>query len=160
MTDYVDGSGAGVTVTIKYGKGYEESWAVFRGQPSEVRSQVQAYFGLNAEEQVEMTLHEVVLEATKLAHGTAAASARLGGKALGNSKAASTDGKQDPWATPSEPAKPAEPERPAILSAIDNCQTLDELKALWGDEADTIKATDGGVDAFKARGAALKAAAG
>lgn len=152
MTDSpFDGSNSDVTVTIKYGKGYEESWAVFRGSAERVRESLLSYFGFEASEG---TLHEVVLEATRLAHSTAAVAASMGGRVItgGESKPAWKAAK-DAKAEGTPAAPPADPHED-IKAEIENAADVDTLKRIWAEHQEAFK-DDALMAVWKAKGKAL-----
>src|SRR5674476_1564248 len=68
-----------MSVTIKYGKGYEETWVVFHGNVWQIRTDLIASFGINVDYASGLTLHELVVAATHVAHGTGNVAAILGG---------------------------------------------------------------------------------
>ncbi len=147
------------TVTIKYGKGYEETWAVFRGTTEELREDIVAYFGLDGASVAAMTLSELVVNVTNLAHGKGNVAATLGATAIpsSTSEAAQAEG-SDPWAAASaSPTTPAaEPAVNPIFEAIKGCTTRDELKRLWAENQPQF-ADAAVMDAWKARGKELSA---
>lgn len=155
-------AGRGITVTIKYGKGYEHAWAVFRGLPHEVRQDVIAYFGL--EDTSELTLSEVVLNASQLAQGKGLVASKLGGTAVsGGSEGAAGN---DVWAAaasgsggPSGASQgPSDEEKEAarVKALIEGTDSLDGLKRVWA-ENQAAFSLPGVMDAYKAKGKALKA---
>lgn len=77
-----------LTVTIKYGKGYDESWAVFKGVPEEVKADLVDYFGLDSASVAGLTLNQLVQNVTQIAHSGATAGAQLGAVALPSKPAA------------------------------------------------------------------------
>ncbi|MCG8926667.1 hypothetical protein [Lentzea sp. CC55] len=171
-----------VTVTIK-GKGDKaDPWAVFYGSPAEIREDLIGYFGLDSYSTEQHTLHELVQLAAKIASGApmpagmqasasgdseAEAEARamkllkdeLGARPVGESTTA-----EDVWASASSsPADPPWPtdDKPVVnpmLARIDACASVEALKKLWAENQAAF--ADGSLmDAYKAKGRALKAAA-
>lgn len=146
-----------ISVTLKYGKGFEESWAVFRGETAaELKNSIADYFGLD--HNLDLTLHELVINVTGIAHGTATAAAALGAVAIPSSdteKAPAAESSGDLWdETPAQEAAAG----PSILDRIAACASVDDLKALWADNQAAFN--DASVmEAWKARGRELKAAA-
>lgn len=67
-----------VTATIKWGKGYEAPWFVGKGSVAEVREQIIAAFGMDAEFYAEHTLAELITQAATHAQGVQAAASSLG----------------------------------------------------------------------------------
>lgn len=161
------------TVTIKYGKGYEESWAVFKGSPVEVREDIIDYFGLPRESVAgAMTLHQLVTTVTQIAHGTNTAAASLGAVSIAApsttttaapAQSAPAASNEDPWdlaarqADKMDSARGGSPTENPMLQRIADCKTTDDLRKLWATNQAAF--SDSGVmDAWKARGRALKAA--
>jgi hypothetical protein len=156
-----------LTVTIKYGKGYEETWAVFKGNPDEVREDIISYFGLMRDSVTELTLSELVVEVTSLAHGKGNIARFLGGTIIPPSEAgpdpapASSSSNEDPWAaagaTTSAPAaQPAEDPNAYILGEIEKQSDVAGLKRLWA-ENQNFFADPAVMAAWKAKGKALSA---
>lgn len=144
-----------LTVTIKYGKGYEESWVVFKGASTEdVREQVIAYFGLDGASVAELTMSDLVVNVTNLAHGKGNAAAMLGATVIKTEKTKQVKEEKadDPWADEEEAEGPS-----PILARIESCQSVDELKKLWAENQSEF-ADAAVMDAWKARGKALSAA--
>jgi hypothetical protein len=160
-----------VTVTIKYGKAYEETWAVFKGSVRNVREMILEYFGIDFTVVDELTTHELVVNVTNLAHGTGNAAAILGAVAIPASESAakaveSTGG--NPWAGlgdgPAEErlsdsaiahrADVAASENQHIIDAFAKASDVKALQAVWA--ANQSAFTDPSVvEAYKARGKEL-----
>lgn len=146
-----------LTVTIKYGKGYEESWVVFKGASTEaVREQVIAYFGLDSASVAELTMSDLVVNVTNLAHGKGNAAAVLGATVIKTEKTKPAEKKadDDPWAD--DEGGEAEGPKP-ILAQVEACQSVAELKKLWAENQSEFADADV-MAAWKARGKALSAA--
>lgn len=75
----------GVSITIKTGKGYEDTWLGFTGSVEDVRSNIKATFDI---EDTDLTLFELVANATKVAHGVTTAVSQLGGTVKASAPAA------------------------------------------------------------------------
>jgi hypothetical protein len=155
------------TVTIKYGKSYDDTWAVFRGTAAEIRTDVMDYFGMDPETQKGLSLSSIVVNATQIAHGKALIATALGAtvvEEIANEPAKPTS---DPWATaastPTQSVSVAETTKADdpnayILGEIEKQATVDGLKKLWA--ANQAFFADASVmAAWKARGKALQAAA-
>jgi hypothetical protein len=160
----------GITVTIKYGKGYEETWAVFRGSSAQaIRTLVIDYFGVEAQAVSELSAHELVVNMTNVAHGTGNAAATLGAVAVPKAStftynAAPTG---NPWAgiedTDAPAESPAEPvvsapegghPHQALIDALNGAGDLPALKRVWATNQAAF--TDPDVQAaYKARGKEL-----
>lgn len=152
-----------IGITVKYGKGYEETWAGFKGEASEVRADLLAYFGLDAEEHAGLTLNELVVNCTTMAHSTTFAVKTLGGTVV---------------APPSNPAQPPNDEAQAdawsqaesgstdspgpvvnpLVAQIEGAADVDALKLLYATHKEI--ATDAELLArWKAKGKALSTGA-
>ncbi|MGZ2360715.1 hypothetical protein LRE75_29220 [Streptomyces sp. 372A] len=148
-----------VTVTVKSGKEYDSWWAVFRGATYEVYDDVIMFFGFDSETVTNLSLHELVDEASKLAHGSALITRQLGATPIATPQAAAAG--EDPWAaaqaTTAAPAQSAG-SATALLEQVAACQTTDELKRLWATNQAAF-ADQAVMDAWKSRGRAIKQAA-
>ncbi|ATI18733.1 hypothetical protein SEA_DAUDAU_32 [Streptomyces phage Daudau] len=159
-------------VTIKYGKGYDDSWVVFEGSTPEIRAEVIDYFGMDPDTQLGLSLSSIVVNATQIAHGKALIATSLGATVV--SETTNEPAKpptDDPWAAASAAqssgpwpggvsdagAKKEDPNA-YILGEIEKQTTVDGLKKLWA--ANQSFFADAGVmAAWKAKGKALQAAA-
>jgi hypothetical protein len=144
-----------ISITVKYGKGYDETWAGFRGSVEDVREDITSYFGLDSASVTDLTLNELVINVTQQAHGVVTAVKALGGKVI--TKAESDEAQQpsaggDPW---TEAEKPADPLK-FFQDAIEAATTKDALKLLWA-ENQAVFADKPLMDAWKAKGKALSA---
>ncbi|WJN62732.1 hypothetical protein [Streptomyces phage phiScoe15] len=158
-----------LTVTIKYGKGYEETWAVFKGSPEEVREDIISYFGVMRDSVSELTLSELVVEMTSLAHGKGNIARFLGGTIIPPSEAAAPPAQTaptgDPWAaaqstTPVHTVadnQQAEDPNAYILGEIEKQTDVASLKRLWA-ENQSFFSDPSVMAAWKAKGKALSAA--
>ncbi|QAX95484.1 hypothetical protein SEA_BARTHOLOMEWSD_34 [Streptomyces phage BartholomewSD] len=159
-------------VTIKYGKGYDDSWVVFEGSTPEVRAEIIDYFGMDPETQRGLSLSSIVVNATNVAHGKGLIATALGATVVEETNtAAPAKPTEDPWAAASaaqssgpwpDSASVAEPKKEDpnayILGEIEKQTTVDGLKKLWA--ANQSFFSDAGVmAAWKAKGKALQAAA-
>lgn len=144
----------GITVTIKYGKGYEDTWAVFRGPSEVVRKQIIDYFGFECEPVTSLTLSELVVEATSIAHGTGNIAGLLGGRIVATEAPSDED---DPWAAASAAPAPAAKEEPNgwILSEIAKQTSVADLQKVWAANQ-SFFADPAVMTAYKAKGRALK----
>jgi hypothetical protein len=157
-----------ISVTIKYDKGHDATWAVFKGSLSEVREGVVDFFGFDRASVAELTLNQLAINATQVAHGGGNAAASLGAVALASKTAAppaqsAPAAPEDPWAAAGQPASPgsaapAQPEANPMLARIEGCATTDDLKKLWATNQAAF-ADSAVMDAWKAKGRALKVAA-
>lgn len=169
-----DIAGRGVTVTIKYGAGFDQPWLVFRGLPQEVRDDLIESFGLDRAENLKIPLSGVVLNATQVAHAKGSIGSTLGATSVSESASDSTSAKPsapastndeaqaDPWASATEAAQEAAAKEEAadpnkiLRDTIDGISSLDDLKALWADNQEAFKDAEL-LAHWKARGKALKA---
>ncbi|MEU5433805.1 hypothetical protein AB0G73_10550 [Streptomyces sp. NPDC020719] len=150
--------GRGISVTIKWGKGYEDTWAVFRGDPEGIRSQIVEFFGFMCESVTELTLSELVVEATSIAHGTGNIARYLGGTIVPQSELHEPQA-GDPWAAATAPEPQATKESASgwILGEIENASSIEALQRLWAANQSAFE-SEQVMDAWKARGRVLKAA--
>lgn len=144
---------AELTVTFKYGKGYEETWAVFKGKAQDLRQQILDYFGMDSSEFSDLTLHDVVLEATRIAHADRTVMTSLGGKVATKSERAQERAQEPASQAKSEPEGPT-PEQ-ALIARLEAAETVDGLKRLWA-ENKALFSDDGVKAAYKKRGSELK----
>ncbi|MGW0705072.1 hypothetical protein ACWD4G_03690 [Streptomyces sp. NPDC002643] len=151
VTSYADGT---IGVTIKYGKGYEDTWAVFRGSVRQVRELICDYFGFECKDETGLSLSDLVVNATNLAHGKGNVASILDARII--SETPSQPQADDPWAAAS-----AQPEQPTgnasawILGEIEKQTSIADLQKLWA--ANQAMFSDTAVmAAYKARGRALK----
>lgn len=154
--------GRGVSVTIKHGKGYDETWVGFTGLLEEVRTDIATWFGIDSASVTGQTGHELSVTGTTIAHNINNVRRTLGGtpatdaeKAAGESKPA-VDG-EDPWSVARDGKSPG-PVTPAenpLLAQIAGCKDVEALKRLY---AENKAAMAGDVfEAWKARGKELSA---
>ncbi|MEV7282611.1 hypothetical protein [Streptomyces sp. NPDC093111] len=148
-----------ISVTIKYGKGYEDTWAVFRGSPPAIRGQIIDYFGFDSEPVTSLTLSELVVEATSMAHGAGNIAGLLGGRVIPQTTADSAPTRAaDPWAeAQNDRPAPKEDSSGWILGEIDKQTSIADLQRLWAANQ-TFFSDEGVMAAYKAKGRALKAA--
>ncbi|MEV0437802.1 hypothetical protein AB0I84_00700 [Streptomyces spectabilis] len=152
-------SESAISVTIKYGKGYEDTWAVFRGSPPVIRGQIIDYFGFDSEPVTNLTLSELVVEATSMAHGAGNIAGLLGGRVVPQAAADSAPTRAaDPWAE-AQNDRPAQKDESSgwILGEIDKQTSIADLQRLWAANQ-TFFSDEGVMAAYKAKGRALKAA--
>lgn len=150
----------GITVTIKYGKGYEESWSVFRGDEVRVRKDIMSYFGLTEEVTAGLTLHEVVIQATQIAHGNTVLSNVLGATPVSQQSQESGPKGAAAWqAAGGGAAESEEPVHPhaVLIERLKAAGTVEDLKQLWARNQEAFSDEDVAA-AYSARGKALTAA--
>ena len=156
MSDASERKGRGLTVTIKYGKGYEETWAVFAGLAGEVRDDIVAFFGIDRESVTGLTLSDVVVNATSIAHGVGNVARVLGGTVIASPVPREQREGGDPWveAAARSATPPAATKNP-LVERIEKASDLDALKRIWAENQAAFQ--DSAVmDAWKARGRALR----
>lgn len=151
--------GRGITVTIKYGKGYEQTWAVFHGLPDEVREDIVSFFGMQGENVVNLTLSDVVVNATSIAHGVGTIAATFGATVIASEtrkpEPAAVDTGSDAWAQASAPRQADEtPAANPVLASIAQAPDVPALQRIWA-ENQAAFADPAVMDAWKARGRAL-----
>lgn len=162
---------SGISITFKYGKGYEEPWLVLKGGPTRVRADLLSIFGIPEEVAAGKTLNELLIFTNHLVHGTGNVATILGGTPIaespkGEQNANQTASNEDPWASVDgeaggrESAAPAPAENPngGLLSQIANATTTDELKRLWAANKAAFSAPDV-TAAYSAKGKSLTPAA-
>jgi hypothetical protein len=164
-----DPRGRGITVTIKYGKGYDDTWAVFHGTVEDVRADLTMFFGLPSTSDTSLTLSELVVNATGIAHGLGALAGELGAVVIAaehNGAAPPSQGQAagpDPWtqantmlAAPAATA-PTVPQPHPLLALIEQAPTVRALELLWVENQDAF-ADPAVMAAWKARGRVLNSA--
>jgi hypothetical protein len=172
-----DLAGRGIRATIKYGKGYDETWVSFTGTPDEVRLDIVEYFGFPSDE-AGLSLNELVIKATQIAHGIGLIATTLGGVPIpaGNGpdgqpappwKTGDADEGQQPaadaWAqAEGNPAAAPVKTSPAptnpnehLYRAVEEAATIDALKRVWAGDQAAFAADSVLMQAYKARGKAL-----
>ena len=106
--------GDAFTVTLKYGKGFEDPWLVIRGGTAEdTKRRVIDAVGLEGAE--DLTLAEVIVNAKSVVQGASAVATQLGGTAIPSRSSGPAE--QAPAAAP-EP-EPAKSEGPTLIEQID-----------------------------------------
>ncbi|MFE0771952.1 hypothetical protein [Streptomyces sp. NPDC058861] len=152
VTSYADGT---IGVTIKYGKSYEDTWAVFRGTVRQVRELICDYFGFECKDDTGLSLSDLVVNATSLAHGKGNVASILDARIISESPAGTPA--NDPWAAASaaKSEQAAGNESAWILDEIKKASSVDELKKLWASNQ-SMFADPAVMSAYKARGSALK----
>lgn len=158
--------GNDITVTMKYGKGFEDPWGVFRGTVEAVRENIIAYFGFDGAKLAGNTLNEIVVMATAHAHGMRTAGASLGATTIPRqSTSTETTGTatveteqpaaSNVWGDDTE-ADSADAVNP-LFAQVEAIASIDDLKRLWA-ENQAAFAEGELLEAYKAKGKALKAA--
>lgn len=149
----------GITVTIKYGKSYDDTWAVFKAPSAEsVRADIVAYFGIEYASVSELSLHELVQNVTGISHGTSTAATMLGAIAI---PAQSTPPVEtgNPWAGLDDDDNKQEEttDHPYqyVLDAIAAATDVKELQKVWASNQPAFK-DDIVTTAYKARGKELQ----
>lgn len=147
-------AGAETSVTIKSGKGYDDSWYVFRGRPEEIKAQLVDFFGIPSASVAGLSVFEVAVNCRQIAQGNESTVAALGGTIVpADTKPSQTTPGDDPWAA-IEAGAPDESAPNPILGQIEACKTTDELKRLWA-ENQAAFADSAVMDAWKAKGKSL-----
>jgi hypothetical protein len=157
-----------LSVTIKYDKGHDATWAVFRGTTTEIRADILDFFGMDPATQVGLSLSSVVTNATQIAHGKGLIATALGATVVEETSepakptddpwAAAANVQSGPWPGSASVAEPKKEDPNAyILGEIEKKTSVQELKKLWAENQSFF--SDAAVmAAWKAKGKALSAA--
>jgi hypothetical protein len=157
-----------LSVTIKYDKGHDATWAVFRGTTGEIRADILDFFGMDPATQVGLSLSSVVTNATQIAHGKGLIATALGATIVEETTepakptddpwaAASAAQSSGPWPGSASVTETKEDPNAYILGEIEKQTTVDGLKKLWAGNQSFF--SDAAVmAAWKAKGKALSAA--
>ncbi|MEU9795081.1 hypothetical protein AB0E27_31600 [Streptomyces sparsogenes] len=162
-------------VTIKYGKGYDDSWVVFEGSTPEIRAAIIEYFGMDPETQRGLSLSSIVVNATSIAHGKGLIATSLGATVVEEAPATEpAKPTEDPWAAAasqqsgpqsgsasvagqSAAEEKADDTTAWALGEIETKASVQELKKFWAENQGLF--SDAKImAAWKARGKALQAA--
>jgi hypothetical protein len=149
-------------VTIKYDKGHDSTWAVFRGETVLVlRDQIVEFFNIDKEFAASLTLHELTQNATQQAHGVATAVRGLGGTVVPAQRTATkTDEAQtggDAWAqAEAGAAKEGEDPLAFYYAGVEAATSRPELKKFWAENQQAFE-DEALMAAYKAKGKALPA---
>lgn len=156
----------GVSITIKTGKGYDDSWLGFTGSVEQVRANIIDTFRMDHQE--DLPLFEVVANATQIAHGVVRAVSALGGTVVqphATGTLATTSGSDEAQQQTgnTEPAAEADPYEVLDKQIHSEDMTIDSLRRLYADNtelftADTL-AAKAAKKAWSARGRALSTSA-
>lgn len=124
LNPWKEDSMAELTATLKYGKGYEESWLVLRAPTAaELKEAIEEATGVSGEG---MTLVDQIHNATQHVHSLARAGTVLGATVIESSAAP-----QSPQAAPQQPAEaPVAPE-PTLLEKIAQAGSQSDLSDLF-----------------------------
>ena len=136
---------AGIGVTIKTGKGYDDSWYTFRGNVAQIRKDIIEFFGMDSASVSGLTLNDIAVNATQIAQGKRAAASALGATVISSTTET---------AQPKQEEKP-QPEANPIFEMIENATSVEDLKRLWAENQNTF-ADPTIMAAWKARGRALQ----
>lgn len=152
----------GISATIKFGKGYEEPWVVFRGTAAQIKADMIDVFGLDAGEYTGFSLSELIINVRNQAVGLNAIRKELGGQVIkpgGAAKPTAPAAGQDVWADAGgSPATPQGPSVEEILTKEIDAQTGREaLKKLYGENKAAFDASETLLAAYKAKGKSLPA---
>ncbi|MFC4089373.1 hypothetical protein [Micromonospora sp. GCM10011541] len=160
-----DPKGRGIQVTIKYGKGYEETWVSFAGLPDEIRQDIVEYFDLDPDSIAGLSLSAVVVTATNLAHAKGTLASTFGATVIPNDtppwKPEQSKPQGDVWAAAGQPAQaspPAQPEKDPMFAVIEAETTIAGLQRLYAENAEAFQNPEL-LAAWKAKGKSLKGAA-
>lgn len=139
-----------VSITLKGGKGYEDTWLKFSANSNaDLRAQLNDFFGTDAEAEAELTLSQVVFNRQQEWHATNAVNAGSGGaRAVGRSSGR----KSEAYAAAAEP--PPEP-KDVLAAQIEEVADVTALKRLYAENEQLFKDNEDLVAAYKAKGRAL-----
>lgn len=144
------GAGQSVTATvdIPYGPTAGDPRVSLQGAERGVVDAIGTAFGFDRNSVSGMSIHDAVLEASRIARSAMLVTTELGGRVVPQA------GEQG------EPSRPAATETPNggadwLLGQIAACNTVEELRRLWA-ENQAAFANPVVMDAWKARGRALK----
>lgn len=139
-----------LTITVKYGKEYDQTWAVFKGATvRELRELVADYYALPPGSLEGLSMHEMVVHVTRLTHGMEVLSQELGATPLGSDDTPS----DEPTGAAAWEAVPTDPYA-ELIQALETAPTVDKLKALWAANKDAFEEERVQL-AYSARGKAL-----
>jgi hypothetical protein len=128
--------GKQVTVTVKAGSGYDVPWIVFNGAPEDIKQQIILTFGFGAHEALELTLAELVVQATLSFQSQFVVARDLGGKVLGHERldegqaATAAETRQQIAESVASPDE-ATPLDDPLLAEIAEAESKDELTNIW-----------------------------
>lgn len=156
---------------MKFGKGYEAPWLVFRGADVDgIKAKIAASFGMESASVAELTLADVISNASKDAVTVYSVSSSMGGTVIGKTAASKTEAKpaeakagshpetSPAWEPPTETAAPEAEVANPLLARIEDQTTVSALQKLWGANKATFDADAALMDAYKVKGKALQAA--
>jgi hypothetical protein len=155
-----------LSVTIKYDKGHDATWAVFRGTTGEIRADILDFFGMDPATQVGLSLSSVVTNATQIAHGKGLIATALGATVVEETAepakptddpwaAASAAQSSGPWPGSASVTEAKEDPNAYILGEIEKQTTVDGLKKLWAGNQ-SFFSDPAVMAAWKAKGKALQ----
>ena len=135
------------TLTIKFGRGYEDPWFVASGNPATIRRQLLEFAGL--EDEPDKTLQQLGIEVASETQAMWAARSKAGGQRL--PAAASKAPTDDTPVEAAEPAKPAEDPNQFILDALADADTTEDLVRVFAKNKDAFTKSADLQGAFLAR---------
>lgn len=160
----------GISLTIKYGKDFDDPWVVFRGSPAAIREQALDYFGVTPDErQGQLDTHSLVIELVYLAQSSYHVATQAGGQVIPpKTDAALAD--EEPSSEAAEIPEPSPPAggdvweqaaaarkkpEPTLIELIEACETRVELQDLFVANQEALKPGTEAREAWKARGKGL-----
>ncbi|MGW4158683.1 hypothetical protein [Streptomyces sp. NPDC004788] len=161
-------SSRSITVTIKYGKGYDDPWLVLKGRPGEVREDILESFGIERDSVTGLTLSDIVVNATNIAHGKGLIATHLGATVISEESAPPAKPQGDPWAnvgsaqqassawSDKSATSPEQDKNAWILGEIEKQTNRADLKKVWAANQ-SFFADPAVMDAYKAKGKSLPA---
>lgn len=144
-----------ISITVKYGKGYDDTWANFRAENNDdLKGLIIDFFGVDRDFGDSLTSDELVHNVTQQAHGVLTAVKGLGGTVVPSSgDEAQTGG--DAWAA-AEASVSAKKDDPLayFYEQVEAATTRADLKKLWAENQSTFE-NETLMAAYKAKGKAL-----
>lgn len=133
-----------VSVTLKAGKGFDDTWVVLRGgSVEEVRGLMTDWFGVPSEQHAGLTPSEVEKIVTRANHGTSAIINTTGGTPIAEVE----DLPQEETPAKADPVE-------ILLERVEAVTTVADLKLLWAEHKEHFS-DDRLKKAYSAKGKAL-----
>ncbi len=152
---------APIVVTVKYGKGYEAPWVVFRGDTSDqVRGRMFDYFGVDSNAYEGLSLHEVVLSLVEVAQGTRALVTNLGAEVVPTNGTGTVPGTTTDTNVRGSAAFDAAIDElgpyASVISLFEAAESRSALTKLYARYKDAYEASEAVREAYKRRGKEVK----
>ena len=133
MNTASDPKGRGITVTIKYGSGYDQPWIVFHGLTDEVRRDIIGCFGLDVDEAAQLSLADVIVNVSGQARALGAVAGGLGATVIESGPARAVREPVAPPASDRDQPSRDKPEADAhpLIGVIAQTPDVRSLERLW-----------------------------